>query len=84
MSEEENQMAQVQEEKGLYSGYLRFDRTPSCEAVRKHREQNSKVINKLPAKRPAAFILPLTYSFSSYPPLPWPDANHLFLGLEEG
>ena len=31
MSEEENQMAQGQDKKGMFSGYLKFERPLSCE-----------------------------------------------------
>lgn len=69
-------MAQVQDEKGLCSGYLRSERTPSCETLKKResgREQDTKIVSKLPAKQRADLHLPLTFSF--YLPLPWPDAN---------
>lgn len=50
-------MAQVQDKKGLCSGYL-FERTSSCEVVKKtehegdgESEPNTKIVNKLLAKR---------------------------------
>ena len=79
MSEEENQMAQGQDKKGMFSGYLKFERPLSCETethTHTHTQQDTKVISSQ-QRDLAAFKLRLTYSFSSYPPLPWPDANHL-------
>lgn len=71
-------MAQVQVRKSCVLDYLRFERTPNCETVKKthvRRVGCYTVANKVPGKRPATFNLRLT--FSTYPLLPWPDANQL-------
>lgn len=68
-------MAQGQDKKGLFSGYLKFERPLSCDR-NTHTQQDTKVISSQ-QRDLAAFKLRLTYSFSSYSPLPWPDANHL-------